>query len=337
MKIKQLLIVAAIGTMVAACSSKDDYSVNEPEKIPIRITTGINEMITRSSGDPSTIHSTDFFENDEICVSIDYMQSGLVQGYPGYLDPVDKYAIFTKKGTDVWDCEYDLYAPGTGNNLAAVGFYPAKDKDGNKMTVETSTFEVQEEQQTDANYKKSDLMVAHITDVYPANPVPLKFNHKLTKITIKIADCSEICTQEQFLTYQNGVDIINITRTAALSSTNYFYSPSFTYTAKGTGTQNQTVCVCTYNEDDALFTNGVSCIIPPQKVTAGTNLIRICYDIDYFLHYEVPAGGIDFKAGYEYVFNLTLKKTDVTVSTIDINPWNGGEGDSNYEYNGDAI
>lgn len=331
MKHFKYFIAFAIAVVMTACSSKDDYSSSEETtKYPIRITADINGVDTRSTGNPSTVHNTQFFDGDQINVLINRVHAADIFGKP---NEDDGYVIFTNSSTQGWTSEYDLYAVGTNDDLCAFGVYPAKDGEGNKITESTTSFEVQDSQNTDDNYNKSDLMYAYTTDADPKSPIPLTFNHCMSKITIKIADCSEICTQEEFLSgnKQNFAYVENITRQATLSTETGYNSQKLI--ATGTGTQDDDILVCTKNEDDALFTTGVSCIIPPQKVNEGTSIITITYDTDYFMYYTAPADGIDFKAGYEYVFNLTLRRHDITLSNVQIKPWEGGTGSP---FDGDA-
>ena len=72
---------------------------------------------------------------------------------------------------------------------------------------------------------------------------------------------------------------------------------------------------------DAICGSGVSCIIPPQTIAAGTEFIGIYVDTDNCFSYIVPASGLEFKGGYEYTFRLTLKKAAFSLSNITISPW----------------
>lgn len=310
MQIKQFLIAVCIGTMFAACSSRDDYSI-ESTKHPLQITVGIKGMQTRSSGNESQLQNTDFLDGEAISVFPDGVHCTMIEGLPE-----NGYVTYTKTPVG-WTTDADLYVLGSGDQLEARAVYPAKDASGNQMTWETTSFAVQSNQSTDANYRKSDLMYAFTTNVDPANPIPLEFYHCMSKITVIVEDPSEVYNLADFKVNLSNVEMGNIKTNATISYSNGVK------TATGTGSTGW-LTVCDTGAADALCSTGVSCIIPPQTVDGGTQIIGVRVDVDNVYWYSVPSGGVEFKGGYEYIYKLTLKKAGFSLSEITIKSWQSG-------------
>lgn len=310
MQIKQFLIAVCIGTMFAACSSRDDYSI-ESTKHPLQITVGIKGMQTRSSGDDSQLQNTDFLDGEAISVFPDGVHCTMIEGLPE-----NGYVTYTKTPVG-WTTDADLYVLGSGDQLEARAVYPAKDASGNQMTWDATSFAVQQDQSTDANYRKSDLMYAFTTNVDPANPIPLEFNHCMSKITVIVEDPSEAYDLADFKTGFSNLYLYGIMRNATISATGAELK------ATGTGSTGY-VYVCESDAVEALCTSGVSCIIPPQTVSGGTKMIGVYVDVDNGYKYTVPSGGVEFKGGYEYIYKLTLKKEGFSLSEITIKSWQSG-------------
>jgi hypothetical protein len=72
---------------------------------------------------------------------------------------------------------------------------------------------------------------------------------------------------------------------------------------------------------------GISAIIVPQTVSAGRQFISIRYGGDQQtpateLFYTLPqAASVDFAAGYSYTFNITAKKSGLTLDGSTITDW----------------
>lgn len=310
MQIKQFLIAVCIGTMFAACSSRDDYSI-ESTKHPLQITAGIKGMQTRSSGYESQLQNTDFLDGAAISVFPTGVHCDMIEGLPE-----NGYVTYSKNPVG-WTTDADLYVLGSGDQLQAWAVYPAKDASGNQMTWETSSFAVQKDQSTDENYRKSDLMYAFTTNVDPANPIPLEFNHCMSKITVIVEDPSEAYDLADFKTRFTGLYFYNIKTNATISSSGEVL------TATGTGSVTS-VTMCDAAAVESLCTTGVSCIIPPQTVNGGTDMIGVYVDVDNGYLYSVPSGGVEFKGGFEYIYKLTLKKSGFSLSDITIKSWQPG-------------
>lgn len=152
MRIKQLLIAVCIGTMFAACSSKEDYTT-ETDRVPVRINASIQGMQTRSS-DASQIQNTSFVEGAEINVHGEHPMSN----EPCLGLPANGYAVF-EKAEGLWQTTYPFFTFGSNQGVDIVAFHPSKNN-GSLITFDTTTFTVQGDQTSDDYYRQSDLMVA---------------------------------------------------------------------------------------------------------------------------------------------------------------------------------
>lgn len=308
MKIKSILIVASIGMMFAACSSREDVS-SDGEQIPVRITAGIKSMETRSSGNPDQLQNSSFLDGAKINVYFESVSFDFINGLPE-----SGYTTYTKTDGN-WGTDDDIYITGSDSPIVAFGIYPAKVGD-ESITKSTTSFTVNAEQDNDADYRSSDLMYAYTRNDNPLSPTSLEFNHCMSKITIKMVPTSEF-TEPDLTSKISWVDIY-ANRKALLS----FADNKITVTDTEAVTSDDFVTAGYGNSN--ICTNGISCIIPPQEISAGSKLIRLLYNIDYTYSYYVPAGGITFEAGKEYIFEITLKNSGVTISAPTVKGWGTG-------------
>lgn len=312
MKIKSILIVASIGMMFAACSSRDDVS-SDGEQIPVRITAGIKSMETSSSGDPDQLQNEDFLNGAKITVYLE--DQGTTANLPGV--PKDPgYLVYTKGETGWTTTVANLYWYSSG--IDAFGIYPTKDAYNNTIDKSASIFMVYKTQVDDSDYRISDLMYAFNTNTTKGAPINLQFKHCLSKITVKL-DPTSLYTVEQMKANMDYIRMHNIVLQAALSFS------SSNLTAKGTGDPSTShfndVTFGHKNEAEALCSTGISCIIPPQTVAEGKQLFSVIYNADWGYYYTVPSGGLTFEGGKEYIFNLKLSNTNVTLSEPTVKSW----------------
>ena len=302
MRIKQFLIAVCVGTMLAACSSKEDYTT-ETERVPIRINASIKGIKTRSEGQEQ-LQNTSFVDEAEINV---YVVDEGDNSAPGI--PESGYAVYKKNGSS-WTSDATVYTFGSDMGMDVFAIYPSKDKDGNYITKNSTTFEVEQEQKLDENYRKSDLMYATYSTSQPN--IDLEFEHCLSKITVILSPSSEF-TQEK-LESKVGSIVLGAKRGATINANWGIQVTGTTSIPSGN--------LVTFNgSNDALCSTGVSCIIPPQEIAGNKTFIQIQYDDDSWFTFKSPSAGFNFKGGNEYIFTLTLEQTGVTLSDPTIQGW----------------
>ena len=312
MKIKSILIVASIGMMFAACSSREDYNVDS-EKQLVHINASIKGIQTRSSGDAAQLQNEDFLNGAKITVYLE--DKATTANLPGV--PEDPgYLVYTKGETGWTTTVANVYWNSAG--IDAIGIYPTKDVDNSTIDKNASIFRVNEVQVDDSDYRMSDLMYAFNTNTTKGAPINLQFKHCLSKITVKL-DPTSLYTVEQMKANMDYIEMHNIVLQAALSFS------SSNLTASGTGDPSTSypndVTFGSKNEAEALCSTGISCIIPPQTVAEGKQLFCVGYNVDWAYVYTVPSGGLTFEGGKEYIFNLKLSNTNVTLSEPTVKSW----------------
>lgn len=302
---------------MASCSSKDDYSSSDDTtKYPVRITAGIKGMDTRSSGDPSQLQNDAFLNGAQIKVYLDRVGSDWFTGLPE-----SGYTTYTlTEGS--WTAANDIYITGSSSPIKAFGIYPSKVGDV-EITKTTTSFTVSDDQSEDANYRNSDLMYAYTQNNAPLSTTALEFNHCMSKITIIIKPTTEF-TETNLISKLGYVDF-HVNRIALLS----FDDNKITVTGTEAASDYNEVTLGNYGRyNSTICSDGISCVIPPQSVTAGDLLIDLNYDIDCFYKYYVPDGGMEFKPGKEYIFELTLENSSLTLSAPTVKPWEPGTADN---------
>ena len=301
MRIKQLLIAVCIGMMFAACSSREDYT-NEAERVPIRINASIQGMQTRSS-DASQIQNTSFVEGAEINVHGEHPMSN----EPCLGLPANGYAVFKKAGS-LWQTTTPFFTFGSTQGVDIVAFHPSKNN-GNLITMNTTTFTVQTNQTSDDSYRQSDLMVALDYLSNEESTADLEFKHSLSKITVILKSSGDFSLDDLKADVDNVIISANVTANIECDWSGI--------SVKGTS-NNREVSVNGSNE--ALCTDGVgvSGIIPPQTITG--DFIKV-YVGDNGYSYKTPDEGFTFEPGHEYIFNLTVEGTTLTLSGVSIKGW----------------
>lgn len=155
-------------------------------------------------------------------------------------------------------------------------------KDGETVVVE-------ENQSIEANYLASDLLSASGQVSY--GNTALTFEHRTAKITLKLqADQGSTVSLEksQVLLYN-------------LSTTN----------------GNPTNIYCYRASDDG---NTHHALVAPQTFDANKEFLKLIL-ADGVVHNFVPAASIEFEAGYQYVFTITLTDTGMKVTVGEAIPW----------------
>lgn len=203
---------------------------------------------------------------------------------------------------------------------------PASWTPANKWSVKT-------DQTAKADYLASDLLYGTRSAISYAditNPVTINFEHKLAKINVKIAGGTDangnaLATSDYAnakIVFAEGTDA-----TAPATPTPYLY-PEATITggstvAVNTSSTPSAITVTTaYNASE-----NASAIIIPQTVEANSTDKKILFTVTLptkTYKYTIAANK-EFKAGYEYTYNITLRgDTNTIILTEQIAKWADG-------------
>jgi hypothetical protein len=307
-------ILATAAFALAACSSEEENE--QAGKSEIRLCSTMNVIQTRAAG--QDVQSTQFDSGEKVDIFINENTTGTAT--VTYTQPLT-YTAGTGGALSITAAQY---FPQNGNGIDIYGVYPsgiATDVNGTAVA-----FSVKDDQSTEANYKASDLM----TGAPASNPVsrttsavPLSFKHCLTKINLNLIAGDGLTASD----LQDAIVTINGTNTSATFNVK---TGAVTTTAAAAATPISLGTMTTNAEGNLV----ASAIIIPQAVTAGTRFISIELmtngQSSGTLSYTLPAA-VNFDASTAYTYNITAKKSGLSLSSSNITDWtNGGT------VNGDA-
>ena len=314
---KKYFVFAAAVIALAACSSEEENVQSWNGEIRL---SAVNVVQTRAA---QGIQSTAFDEGEKIDVFINENATTPSIEYPQPL-------VYTSGTGGVLTTSDEQYYPqSNGVNIFAV--YPSGVA-GTNVNATNVAFAVESDQSEEDAYKASDLMVGA-----PANnpvsktsgTVQLTFKHCLSKININISAGDGITeTDLQGAT----VTILNTTTGGT------FNVQTGEVTPNGAQAAATPITAGTLEVREDTGVQGISAIIVPQTVSAGRQFISIRYGGDQQtpateLFYTLPqAADVDFAAGYSYTFNITAKKSGLTLDGSTITNWQ----DYGDEFSGEA-
>ena len=303
MNTKTLFLAAAATMMLAACTNDSDN--NQKEEGQIYLTTTDMQVTTRSAS--QAILATQFDNGDQIDVFIkDAVDQETTQPEQVYTQPL----VYTADGNGNLTTTAKQFWPPYKRSISVWGVYP-KGTAGTNIESTDISFSVKEDQTSAANYKASDLMTGTaanpVAQLETLQEIPLTFKHLLSKVNVNLSK-TEATTDISDADLANAEIYIMSTK------------PTTKFTPKS----------YTVNKADAsgtVFTNGIhvckgttgSCIVVPQDMTAGDNLIKVLIGNDTFL-YKVPAGGISFEPQKLHTFNIKIHKANIIVTST-ITAW----------------
>ncbi len=184
-----------------------------------------------------------------------------------------------------------------GSSTTAYGYYPSKPG---------STFSVQTAQNTDANYKSSDLMYASvdITKSNGAGSGTLTFSHKMAKIIVSATATSGVSQIKdvRIIGGSRTIDVTDITNCTLGTTLTDANSTSSYITMYSGGTATTANCAA---------------LIPPQTVSG--NFLQIVTDkgtVTYSLSNKA------FATAKSYTFNITINAAAIG-TTVAITGWTG--------------
>ena len=312
MKIKQFLIAVCIGTMFAACSSKDDYS-NEAERIPIRINATIagNLVGTRAVENSANLHGTSFVNGESFYIDICY--SGTRTTIPSMDENGYVWGSVYNNGS--LNIGENVFYPLDGRAIDVISVFPSN-VDASSFIASDERFYVQKDQSTDEKYRLSDYMYAWAEGLVASEAINLTYHHLMSKVIIKLngyegtaSDYSVTIKQ-----VQTGTDLVNqCTKDVAVGETAEEYKDI------------ADIKMGNYAAD------GVTAIVIPQTISTGKTLFEVTIGSQTYEY--VTNSEITFQSGHVYTFNLSFNGDEITTGTIDIAGWTGKD-DSGHIYPG---
>lgn len=316
---KKYILFASAVVALAACSSNEE--IEQFGKCEINLSSTLLVQTRAAQG----IQSQQFDSGESMNVFINEHTTGSAS--VSY-DPTLKYKTTDTGALTTTETQY---FPQNGNGVDIFAVYPFGLT--TDVTDEAVEFSVNSNQSTDENYKASDLMVgapASNPVARTASSIALQFKHCLSKININIsagAGVSENDLQGATVTIytvtNDATFNVQTGLVTAVESQGQVASPFVSLGA------------LTVTEDEGPI--GMSGIIIPQEIPAGSRFIMISTTngqttTNYAYSLPTNENVIKFEAGKAYTYNITVKKSGLTVNGTSITDWdNGGS------TNGDAI
>ncbi len=201
------------------------------------------------------------------------------------------------------------------SNVNIWAYSPAKDCKNMTDYFDTQSFNVSTDQSSQSGYGNSDLKWA-VAEGVTTNPVTLNFKHALSKVKVTL----------------NGIPTGTLTIKMKQLNTVAKVAPSgSSFSINNPG-----------EKSDITFHDGtydpaappMVCVVIPQTVNAGTPLIVVSNGSNT-LTYNAPAGGIEFKSGHVYTFNLSYTGDQILdgSETVSVTDWNStDDGDIQHTY-----
>ena len=322
MRIKQFLIAIGVGTMLAACSSKEDEMSFSSTK-EIRLTAQISSSSTRAANDDTELQNT-MFKNGE------YVNVYITKSSPLWED-VDEYSgpslnnetkntgvstAFPFRVTDgdlVSTFMYRSYRFPESGSVNIHAFYPSTVK------ATSQTFTIETDQSTPEKYRKSDLMVAVKENVtHSDNAINLTFEHKLCKLVVKLVKGDESITDEELASATikySGATKCNIN----IKGLNKASAEPFSFSI-GNVIDAELINLGTYNE------NGNAAVVFPTSASYVLESEEFLYvylngiEHSVFATNNIP----EFVSGNVYTVTVKVYKNAIDIANTSIENWAPG-------------
>lgn len=210
------------------------------------------------------------------------------------------------------------YFPAGVNSVNVYGWYPYNS--GN------TSFSVQDDQTSNANYCLSDLMLAQPATctralnagVWNVTPAALTFNHALAKMKVTLDPSAGVSITQ--------VRLLNVQKTVTIGTTG---SPVVTAVSIGAASGDAGAITMfsggTITSASTAAEKTVCCVFPPQTVAAG-NLLEITANSggqQSTITYSMDAQKA-FAANTPYTITATVNKVTAN-ATVSIGNWSGDE------------
>ena len=276
MKTNRIIQLAAGVLLLTACTS-DFYEEYVNGRVPVSLGYEVltAEESTRTAAS-TTLNDATIASGDNITVKIKNNGAD-ASAYTSYTYTAGASGAMTPPSPKP-------YYPTGSTNIDILAYYPS-------TAGNSSNFDVQADQTTDANYKTSDLMVATVTNqAKTTSTVALAFQHKMAKLVVTATKSDGVNTI-QTITLKNVKRRVTFTNTTG---------------EVGTATSISGTDVVLFKDGSAATGTGAA-LIPAQTITG--DVLEIVTDQGTAV-YNVPAGKA-FAANTKYTITVTVNRTAV--------------------------
>lgn len=275
-----------LGLGLNSCSSTEDVFIPEEQQVEIKLTSAILTPETRGAN--ASEQSTQIISGQAVGVTI----ANASAAHDNVQWNVGANGALTSTSTS------PIYYGTTAATITAYHPYNAA-----WSTLTTQQFSVQEDQSADG-YKNSDLLWTTKTQERTTESVSLVFAHKLAKVNVNLSGTS--FTESELASATISIANVELNTGIDLS----------TGALSAATTSNVGEIIAAKNSKTA------SAIVVPQTVTSGKVLIKVALGSAVY-GYTLPSDAT-FAAGTSYTYNMTLSKTQLSMSSSSITDWTAG-------------
>lgn len=287
---KLLGIVTAV-LMLQGCSRDGDAPQSSDGFVPVSVEVGIRGRVLTRAGED--IQSTRFLEGEKFNAYTN--STSVTREMTTYtINPV-----VTQATPDV-----QPFVKKSASSPLMRAYYPSAGVDGTAVDQTTTSFTVAQDQTSDENYKKSDLMYAE-SPIGADGKVNLYFQHRLAKIVIRVTGglgINEI-TAVRIVQGYRTIDLATLTAEPGVSLSDAISNSESGQLKVFTGSVTETSCAA---------------VMPPQTLSATAD----------FLEVDTNGGTARFKlnsaltleSGFSYIFTFNINVSNIGLSAM-ITPW----------------
>ena len=299
MKLKQFLIAGCIGIMFAACSNKDDYSMQDDNTIKLRAEVVAPTIGTRVNVGDAGIITNQLPSGNQ--VNVFFYEQGTANSI---VSNKDWWKYITGSNNDLTPKEGETEPTWGSSPIDVYAVYPSE------FWIESRYDQcIYTNQRNIGDYQKADVLVAQAKNVTKAqNPITLQLKHAMAKIVIN------------FDVSGSGYSETDIKDVKVYANTDFQINISETtkdLVVYGSGS------VSNIELGDYVL-GGLTCVIPPDYAPIREDPLE--YDFIWFTLNGVkygynPSPEILLQSGYQYTFNLTIENNKVKAKGVSISPW----------------
>lgn len=288
----QILAVSALGVLMIGCSKESSNEQISSTNYELKLRGDIKAPISATR-----VNANGFETNDKVGVYVSSTGSLAAQG-----NTLDNAAYTYSNGNLNAPAGSEVYWDSKDTRLSVYAYYPYAASIANNSAY---AFAVEANQSEEENFYNSDFIAAKAENIAPQeNAVSLTFTHSLSKVMVSLVAGEGISAEE-------------------------LAAAEKTFTISGLAT-NGTINIAT----GAATAGSTKAAITPLE-SNGSNYAAVVYPQEGAISFNLTLGGeifsyttnIDFEAGYQYQFNLTIntwESPEMTLKDTTISPWKDG-------------
>lgn len=300
MKRQFLIIIAIIAFMWAGCT--DDKKGGEKTGSRMYFSAVISDPLTKAD-------ESGFGAGNMVGVYVvDYTSSEAA----GVLSETGNRATNIKHWQSAAGLSSDIPIMwGESKQVDIYGYYPYAN--ATIMDVTQHSFSVIANQQSSADYNKSDFLWTKVAATPQQDPIKLTFKHLLSKLEINLKSDASV----PGALIDATIRVLGVDTAAIINLTNGEVKP-------GVIPALNNVQMYDYVEANDGYEMSYAAILVPQTVSAGKHFLEITTVAGHVYNYNLT-DAMTFPAGYMLPLNVTLKSGELLVEVGDITDWGVNE------------